>query len=161
MEPQQPYSRSWAIRIPILVLAFFTLVLAGLNIRALTYTDESCDVPLREWMAIALILLFLAAIPWIIIELCLSSCLAGEGTTSCYKAYYIVLGSVLGVWCGIGLWLLTTDDTCAHDFYQGYDISMITTGAYFILLSILMPLYFMSKSCGWFEPKKKGYEPIE
>ena len=143
------------------MLAFLTLVLAGLHIRALSYTDESCDIPLREWMAVTIVALFMVALPWLIIETCLSDCLAGPKATSCYKTYYIILGSLLGIWSAIGLWMLSSDDTCAYDFSYGYDMSVITCGIFFAFAAVTMPLGFLAEACGWFEPKKKGYEPLE
>ena len=161
METSEPkYARSWGYRFPLLLLAVFTIVLGSMHIRALSYTDESCDIPLRQWMTVTALTLFLAGVPWLFVESCFASCLAGNKATNCYKAYYIILGCFLGIWSALGMWMLSSDDTCARDFSNGYDISMVTCGIFFVFVGVTMPFGFCARACGWLETKKEGYEPV-
>lgn len=162
MSEPKNYSRSWFYKIPLAAAGAGALILAVMHIVALLHVDSECDdALLREWMALALVMLFLIGVPLIIIELFVSHALASERTTRCYKTYFITIGSVLAIWCGVGLCLLTKDDECASDFNEGYVITLVTCAMYFFFLGIGLPLYFMSNAFGLFEPEKKTYEPIE
>ena len=55
---------------------------------------------------------------------------------------------------------VSSDDTCARDFSNGYDISMVTCGIFFVFVGVTMPFGFCARACGWLETKKEGYEPV-
>ncbi|OMJ77034.1 hypothetical protein SteCoe_23476 [Stentor coeruleus] len=158
---EKTYERSCFLRVIFIIIAILALVLAGFNIRVLSHTDEECDTPIREWIAVAAAVLMIGALPVIIVESCLSKCLSGPRGMKCYKYYNLGLGIFLGFWSPIGLFLLTRDDECPYDFEEGYDLTLFTCGVFFLFLTLAVVVYAIANSCGWLESDKKGYEQVE
>lgn len=129
----KPYdSRSFLLRIILILFAIGALALSTIILTQLVSESGDCSLPIRTYLGVLSAALCVLAVPIIAVEAFGHSCLQSK-TGLCAYALFLAVGiSTIYIWQGIGLFMLSDDDDCADDFNRGYEMYLIATGCFFI-----------------------------